>query len=319
MKILKFIIIILSITAFSSYAQNLVPNYSFEVYDTCPFSSGQIYSAIPWVDATNASSDYYNACSVGLGVPNNSVGSQNALDGNAYAGFAAYYSPLTDFREYIQVKLSDTLLTDSCYKLIYYVSIAEQGMYGVNRLSAYFSSTAVSCSSCFLAFPPQVNYYSSTVLGDSYSWFKVEGVFKAQGNEEFMTIGNFNTDANTSPTLVHPTMTNPMAYYFIDSVSLVKVTCPLNIGIQEHQKIKPFTISPNPNNGNMLLQYSLNPTDKAEINIYDISGKLINSYLLNSSANKISINEEQLENGVYFYQIIVNNTIVQSDKLIIIK
>ncbi len=135
-----------------------------------------------------------------------------------------------------------------------------------------------------------------------------------------MTIGNFRDDTFTTRIIYNAGAPNyGWAYYYVDSVSLIKVNCPIGIGINEHQKIKPFTISPNPSNGNMVLQYSLNPSDKAEINIYDISGKLINSYLLNASESKISINEEHLNNGIYFYKIIINNKIIQSDKLVIIK
>ena len=70
-------------------AQNLVPNYSFETFSTCPFSAGQIYYAPPWVDPTTTSSDYYNSCaSMGTDVPVNWAGNQSAKDGNAYAGCA---------------------------------------------------------------------------------------------------------------------------------------------------------------------------------------------------------------------------------------
>jgi hypothetical protein len=57
------LIIILWTTVSSSYAQNLVPNYSFEVYDTCPYQGSQIYFAIPWKGVTTNSTDYYNGCS----------------------------------------------------------------------------------------------------------------------------------------------------------------------------------------------------------------------------------------------------------------
>lgn len=82
---------------------------------------------------------------------------------------------------------------------------------------------------------------------------------------------------------------------------------------------KPFKLYPNPNNGNMILDYSLNINDKAAISIYDITGKLINSYLLNTSNTQMTINEMELNNGIYFYHIKVNNTIVQQDKLVIVK
>jgi hypothetical protein len=325
MKKLKYILVsfILCIIAHSSYAQNLVPNYSFEVHDTCPTSGGEIYYAPPWKDPTNATSDYFNSCSApgNYGVPLNTVGSQNALDGSAYAGFTAYAAPPfpINLREYIQVKLIDTLISGNCYKLIFYVSVADNVLYGVNKLSAYFSDTAVSsCHACFLTNTAQINYSLATVIGNSTGWYKVEGVFLATGGEQYMTIGNFNTDSNTTATIVNPTQTNHIAYYYIDSVSLVQVVC--TTGINEISKTKSsFTILPNPNNGSMVLNYSILSNDKAEMKIYDITGKLIGSYQINNASNQMEIRDDQLNNGIYFYRISINNQVVQADKIVIIK
>ena len=80
-----------------------------------------------------------------------------------------------------------------------------------------------------------------------------------------------------------------------------------------------YKLYPNPNNGNMVLDYTINETDKAIMEIYDVSGKLIRSYSLNPASNQLILNEDKLNNGAYFYQLRVNNQLVQSDKLIIIK
>ena len=48
-------------------------------------------------------------------------------------------------------------------------------------------------------------------------------------------------------------------------------------------------VYPNPNDGNMMLDYSLNSTDKGEIMIYDIAGRLIYKYELDASANQLII------------------------------
>ena len=80
-----------------------------------------------------------------------------------------------------------------------------------------------------------------------------------------------------------------------------------------------FKLYPNPNNGTMLLDYKLNATDKAEIKIYDVAGKLISKYELNSSSTQINIHDDLLNSSIYFYQIKVNDRVVQSDKLIIIR
>lgn len=80
-----------------------------------------------------------------------------------------------------------------------------------------------------------------------------------------------------------------------------------------------FKLYPNPNNGKMLLDYTLNANEKGEIQIYDISGKLVSRYELENTKNQLTIDSEKLTNGVYVYHIIVNKNIVKSDKLIIIK
>ena len=63
MKKIKFILFLLiSIFSFEGYGQvNLVPNYSFESYTTCPTASGQISYAVPWI-GTNSSTDYFSSC-----------------------------------------------------------------------------------------------------------------------------------------------------------------------------------------------------------------------------------------------------------------
>src|SRR5216683_763724 len=98
---------------------NLVPNYSFEVYDTCPNTYSQIYYAIPWFSSLPCqcgSSDYYNACAGGplVSVPSNGGGYQNARTGVGYAGieFGGGGSCWCgNLREYIEVKLDSQLVS----------------------------------------------------------------------------------------------------------------------------------------------------------------------------------------------------------------
>ena len=314
---------ILCITAECSYAQNLVPNYSFEVYDTCPFSAGQIYYAPPWTDPTHATSDYFNSCNAaGCGTPSNYEGIQTAKDGIAYAGFVAYAdTPSVNLREYIQTQLLGVLTANKCYQLTFYASVGDNTKYNTNKLSAYFSDTAISsCTQCFLPFIPQINYIDASGIGNSSSWYKVEGTFKAHGGEQYITIGNFNTDINTTVGIVNPGQPG-FAYYYIDSVSLVQVTCPIDIGINENTKPNSvFNLSPNPSNGNMILKYSLKSNDKAEMKIYDVTGRLINSYKLTEGDNNtLKISEDELQNGIYFYNVIIDNKVKSQSKIVIVK
>ena len=100
----------------------------------------------------------------------------------------------------------------------------------------------------------------------------------------------------------------------------MKVTCPIDIGINENENSKSlFSLSPNPNEGNMILSYHLNKNEKAEMKIYDITGKLTSSYQLDNATTEMQIHDDLLNNGIYFYQIRVNDRVVQADKIIIIK
>ena len=69
------------------YSQNLVPNWSFEIIDTCLFNVGNCTNGIgsnvasPW---EGISVDLYNTCSINpnCDVPTNTYGYQYAHTGN---------------------------------------------------------------------------------------------------------------------------------------------------------------------------------------------------------------------------------------------
>ncbi len=76
---------------------------------------------------------------------------------------------------------------------------------------------------------------------------------------------------------------------------------------------------PNPNNGVMQLDYQLTATDVGLLKIMDLEGKLIASYPLDNTKTIMNINQSALTNGVYLYQVLVNNQVINSNKLVIIK
>jgi len=78
-----------------------------------------------------------------------------------------------------------------------------------------------------------------------------------------------------------------------------------------------YKLYPNPNDGNMTLSYTIEKD--AELQITDVTGKIICSYKLSASETSIDIICDNLANGVYIYKIIYNTEIIQLDKIIIIK
>jgi len=320
MKNIVFYTLFLLFTFKLSAQVNLVPNSSFEIYSTCPDGLSQINKATPWYDPTGASSDYFNVCDTGYAnVPYSSMGYQQARTGVGYAGLFALNYFNNDGNEYIQVKLNSVLMQDSCYLVEFYCNLHNKVDYAINKLGAYLSNTAVSTmgSGSVMSYTPQI--VSTLFLTDTLNWMRIAGYYKANGGEQYITIGDFKP-FTAGDTLNTGNDTYPGAYYYIDDVTVEKLSgCDTTLSVPDYTNNTMFILYPNPNDGNMLLDYSLNTSDKGELTIYDIAGKLMYKYSLDASANQIIISHQGFNNGIYFYRIKVNNQIVKSDKLIIIK
>ena len=80
-----------------------------------------------------------------------------------------------------------------------------------------------------------------------------------------------------------------------------------------------FYLYPNPNNGSMILDYDLGNYTNAKVNVFDITGKVISTYKLSDTKGILQMNEQNLNNGVYFYRILIGEKIIKTDKIVIIK
>lgn len=78
-------------------------------------------------------------------------------------------------------------------------------------------------------------------------------------------------------------------------------------------------IYPNPNNGLMQLNYSLNADETGELRIMDVTGRMVAQYNLDVNEKSLQINLTGLNSGVYAYHVLTNGNIVSTDKLIIVK
>ena len=108
---MKKILFIVACLLFGSLVngQNLVPNWSFENYNTCPNGENQISYCTYWSAFRNFG-EYYNACcpiNQNFSVPSNAAGYRYAATGNAYAGIEI--DPplqLNGYRDYIGCQLT---------------------------------------------------------------------------------------------------------------------------------------------------------------------------------------------------------------------
>jgi gliding motility-associated-like protein len=210
-------------------AQNLVPNPSFETYTTCPSTYGQI-PLVAWQKPVGhtGSADYFNTCAGGgLGVPNNTFGNQMPATGNGYCGIITYHYS-GNFREYLQVQLTQTLIAGQCYDICLKWSTAENyPRYSSNNLGVHLSNAAITGpGNAPINVVPQILSPVGTLLEDKTNWQTLCGTYTASGGEQWITIGNFYNDAATTlNTTYTPTASFNAAYYFIDDVSVVLNPC----------------------------------------------------------------------------------------------
>lgn len=260
-----------------AYTQNLIPNGSFEDFTKCPqgAASYKQLGTSQWYPATGGTPDYFNRCSKIMGVPLNKQGEQNARTGNAYTGIIAYDKAAEDesfnLREYLQVKLDSALLKDTLYCIKFYVSLSDYSNYAISSerfgmyLSADFSMEFKSIGDP-LPFTPQVIMETEQVMLNDSSWVEISGVYKAVGNEQYVTIGNFagpkkNKVVKRKSPSGNPKFGSNYAYYYIDDVSIVSV----NTFIECHtpQENEPVILKGISFNNN---QSTLLPTSYPELN-----------------------------------------------------
>lgn len=235
-------------------AQNLVPNPSFEIFNSCPQTLAAIefspnYSSFSWVDKwvrplINTTPDYYNSCAPAypgsmVGVPKNWIGNRIANFGNAYTGIIAYSTPPfnnpspLDYREYIECKLLAPLIKDHDYKVTFFVNYAYRTFYSYNylaidKIGAYFSdSIIVDNASYNLTYTPQVANLPNNYISDTSKWEKISGIYKAHGGEEWLTIGCFKDTNFVNSILISSSLDSNLyqyCYMYIDDVSVVDQT-----------------------------------------------------------------------------------------------
>ena len=84
-------------------------------------------------------------------------------------------------------------------------------------------------------------------------------------------------------------------------------------------RIKDYKLYPNPNDGNMTLEYSIEGNKTGLFSIYDMTGRLVKQQTLVAENKTTLVNAVELSGGAYYYVIKVENEKVKSDKLIIVK
>ncbi|PCJ22603.1 MAG: hypothetical protein COA97_13270 [Flavobacteriales bacterium] len=261
--------------------------------NSCPTVFGD-FSVSDWGSPTQGSPDYFNSCNSGdAGVPNNALGNQQAILGNAYVGFAIYDTFSTySYREYLQVQLPQTLALGQKYWVSFYVSLADSSMYAIQELGAYFSPTQINdnISDTALPFIPQIEFNDS-IITEKNDWIKISNSFIAAGNENYLLIGNFNRKQTTTAIQANNTSQN-YSYYYVDNVCVSNdsLTCNQPVGVNEIEfNQSSFNLYPNPATDFFAINNASNQT--YNLTIYNSIGQLLfEETNINKSTKKININ-----------------------------
>jgi len=279
--------------------QNLVPNPSFEIYDTCPSGVGdnltdEVRRAIGWSSFRN-SPDYFNACADSasyVSVPNNGFGYQPAYDGNAYCGFQTFFT--TNYREIIGCQLSSPLIIGTKYYVSFKLARAYKALpFGVggasNKIGARFSTISYNEFTNPTLINNFAHVYTDSIITDTLNWVNIQGSIIADSSYQYLGIGNFFDDNHTDTI-------QGRCYYWVDMVcvSTDSLTCiGSGEGIPESNNNPPNNIFPNP-------AFSTITIKGKGITTYIISntlGQVIKEGKLNGDETTIAVSA--LPNGIY--------------------
>lgn len=218
-------IIVVFFTVELAAAQNLIPNSSFETHTSIPNGYGQWYVCSNWNSVNNhaffawpwASPDYLHAsASIASGVqlPSTTFGTIGAHAGSAIMGFVAWLANTPDFREYLSVQLTSPMVVGTAYEVSFYITNGTNNYSGsaCNHIAANFSTAPLTqVDHEPINVTPQCDYASQLW---NTTWTKISFTITPTVAYQYITIGNFKNDANTSHTW-HG-VGQDGAYYFID-------------------------------------------------------------------------------------------------------
>ena len=127
-----------------------------------------------------SSPELFHSCATTspLGVPINHFGNQLPHSSNAYTGIGTYVN--NGGREYISVRLNQTLSINNIYCFSMYVSLADSSRYASNKLGVYFSKDSLYSSTLLnLTNIPQIEF--TQMITDTTRWVSLEAQYQAVG------------------------------------------------------------------------------------------------------------------------------------------
>lgn len=229
-KVLGLLVSVL-ILATQVKGQNLVPNPSFEEFSELPNAHSQISRCTHWFE-TSKSVDYFHRRGKSYAkLPSQRVGQAYPYHGEAVAGFIAGSTEGISNSEILTVQLTESLAIGQRYRVSFLISNGRDPDsaawhlnsfdLGCDGIGVYFSRDVSNFRSRFMN-GEKLDAITITEILWSTEWHRVTFFFTALDSFDHLSIGNFNSIGTTRFEIFRPTGNNRFAYYFVDSVSVIK-------------------------------------------------------------------------------------------------
>jgi OmpA-OmpF porin, OOP family len=193
----------------SEIVRNIVPNGSFENFRK---KSGNIKQAIPWQQI--ASVDFFQEP-----ISNDTSIYKGGRTGNCYAGLRYQ----NRYKEFIQVKLAESLKRGSTYEFEMYVRLAFWSNASLKSFGALFTKNGYKGQNDVVKTALIDTVSKKGGFTNGYKWFKVYGKYIADGGEKYVTIGNFAKSVKKDMQRLNVFKLGFIeSYYFVDDISLIK-------------------------------------------------------------------------------------------------
>jgi len=330
----------LTIAAFAQPV-NLVPNGGFEERDLCIYNDSYIEDCYPWFNPMDpeyinqATPDLFHVCAVVnndpcpypddpildpwfTGVPTNTLGCEEPYEGEGYAGAFLFIPnidepPLDGYREYLAVRLIESLQTGLVYDVSMQVSLAERSTHALWNFQVLLSPDSLAQETTqFMDYEPQLNGTPGDYIDNKNGWRELSWTYTAEGGEQFIYIGNFQPGSETDTLFVNEGSTLGHflhgVYYYIDDVRVVA-----NSLSTVDRLFSDVNIFPNP--ASDVIHIHGLPQSDWRIDVIDARGKQhLSVHQMVDGRTYLSV--DQLEAGLYFIRFTNENNMSFTQKII---
>jgi hypothetical protein len=207
---------------------NLVLNPSFEDTIKCVNTVDRFQGYVDVWRGTGG--EYYNSDCQGMfvEVPANYMGYQYPRTGKAYTGI---FTRIVDnipshvnARDHIEGQLFSTLINGHNYQVEFYINNSNNNKYVAPIGFKLLNDSLPYGSQYYIGQSPFYMDSSFQRLSDTLNWIKVNSTYRANGDEQFILIGNLLNDSSSSYFEYNSNASLPTCYYYIDDVAVYEIS-----------------------------------------------------------------------------------------------